>query len=68
MSCTKMMDTDKLPPLLIGKEARLAALKRKGISLSQLKVNYYHNSSGWMTSVVFEHWLDRWNERLARQR
>ena len=56
------------PPLLIGKATRPATLNRKGIVLSQLKVNYYHNSNGWMTSVVFEHWLDQWSERLAKQR
>ena len=62
MLCTNMTGTDKLPPLLIGKAAKPATLKRKGIGLSQLKVDYYHNSNGWMTSVVFEHWLDQWNE------
>ena len=31
MLCTNMTGTAKLPPLLIGKAARSAALKRKGI-------------------------------------
>ena len=65
--CMNMTGTDKLPPLLIGKAARLHALKRKGVGLSKLKINYYLNSNRWMTAVVFEHWLDKWNERLARQ-
>ena len=68
MPCTNMKGTDKLPPLIIGKAAQPHALKRKGIGLSDLKVDYYHNSNGWMTIVVFEHWLGKWNERLARQK
>ena len=64
--CMNMSGTGNLPPLLlIGKAAGSHALKRKGAGLSNLKVNYYHNSNGWMTAVVFEHWLDEWNERLA---
>ena len=63
--CMNLTGTDKLPPLLIGKAARPHALRRKGVGLS--KVNHYHNSSGRMTAVVFEHWLDKWNEIVARQ-
>ena len=57
MLCTNMTGTDKLPSLIIGKAAWPHALKRKGIGLSGLKVDYCHNSNGWMKAVVFEHWL-----------
>ena len=60
--------TDKLAPLIIGNAAEPHALKRYGIGLSDLKVDYYHNSNGWMTAVMFEHWLGKWNERLERQK
>ena len=66
--CMNMTGTDKHPPPLIGKAARPHSQKKKGVGLSKLKVNYYHNSNRWMTAVAFEHWLDKWNERLARQK
>ena len=62
-----MTGTDKLPPVIISKAARPHALKKKSITLSQLKVDYYHNSNGWMTAVIFEHWLEKLNEKLAKQ-
>ena len=66
--CMNMAGTDKLPTLLVGKAVRPHALKRKGVGLSKLKVIYYQQQKvGWITAVVFEHWLDKWNERLARQ-
>ena len=66
MLCTNITGTDKLSPLIIGKAAQ--PLKRKGIGLSDLNIDYYHSSNDWMTAVVFEHWLGKWNERLARQK
>lgn len=68
MLCTNMNGTDKLRPLLIGKSKKPQCLARKGLGLSDLKVDYYSNSNGWMTSVIFEHWLMKWNERLAREK
>ena len=55
--CYAQNDWHKLPPQLNGKAARPHALKRKGVALSKLKLDYYHNSNGWMTSIVFEHQL-----------
>ena len=68
MLCTNMTGTDKLKPLLIGKSARPQCLQRKGISINDLKVDYYHNKKGWMTAVIFEHWLQSWNKLLVNQR
>ena len=48
---------EKLPPLIISKAARPHTLKKKGVTLSKFKVDCYHNSSGWITLVIFVHWL-----------
>ena len=66
--CTNMTGTDKLKPVLIGKAARPSCLRKKGVSLKDLKVDYYHNKNGWMTSVIFEDWLSQWNKLLCNQR
>ena len=38
MLCTNMTETDKLPPLIIGKAKHPSALRKKGVTLAQLKV------------------------------
>ena len=63
-----MTGTDKLPPLVIGKVNHPSALRKKGATLPQLKVNYYQNKKGWMTMAIFGLWLKTWNKKLARQR
>ena len=65
MLCTNMTGTDKMPPLIIGKAVQPHSLQRNSIGLSDSKVDYYNNSNGWMTAVVFEHWLGKWNDRLV---
>ena len=42
--------------------------KEKRHWFQKFKVDYYHHSNDWMTAVVFEHWLGKWNKRLARQK
>ena len=68
MLCCNMNGTDKLRPVLIGKAERPRCLKRKGLGLSDLGVDYYNNKKGWMTGALFELWLKQWNEKLARQK
>ena len=68
MLCCNMNGTDKLPPLLIGKSQKPQCLKRKNLGLSDLKCEYYSNKTAWMTAVIFELWLKKWNEKLARQK
>ena len=66
MLCTNMTGTDKLPPLVIGKVKYPSALRKKGVTLQQLKVDYYQSTKGWMTLAIFGVWLKTWNEKLAR--
>ena len=53
-------------PLVIGKVKYPSALKKKGVTLQQLKVDYYQNAKGWMTLAIFGVWLKTWNKKLAR--
>ena len=53
-------------PLVIGKVKYPSALKKKGVTLQQLKVDYYQSAKGWMTLAIFGVWLKTWNEKLAR--
>ena len=52
--------------LVIGKVKYPSALKKKGVTLQQLKVDYYQSTKGWMTLAIFGVWLKTWNEKLAR--
>ena len=53
-------------PLVIGKVKYPSALKKKGVTLQQLKVDYYQSAKGWMTLAIFGVWLKTWNKKLAR--
>lgn len=66
--CTNMTGTDKLKPVLIGKAARPSCLRKKGVTFGDLRVDYYNNKNGWMTRVIFEHWLTKWNDTLGKQK
>ena len=66
MLCTNMTRTDKVSSLVIGKVKYPSALKKKGVTLQQLKVDYYQSTKGWMTLAIFGVWLKTWNEKLAR--
>ena len=66
MLCTNMTGTDKLPPPVIGKVKYPSALKKKGATLQQLKVDYFQSAKGWMTLAIFGLWLKTWNKKLAR--
>ena len=54
MLCANMTGTDKQKPVLVGKAANPACLKKKGLSIANLGVDYYHNAKGWMTAAVFD--------------
>ena len=64
MLCANMTGTDKQKPVLVGKAANPACLKKKGLSIANLGVDIYHNAKGWMTGVVFDLWLSEWNIEL----
>ena len=55
--CTNMNGSEKLNPLLIGKAARFTALKKHGVMLQDLGIEYCWNQKGWMTAPVFDLWL-----------
>ena len=68
MLCANMTGTDKQKPALVGKAANPACLKKKGLSIENLGVDYYHNAKGWMTGAVFDLWLSEWNRELYKQK
>ena len=68
MLCANMTGTDKHKPVLVGRAANPACLKKKGLSIPNLGVNYYHNAKGWMTGAVFDLWLSEWNRELYKQK
>ena len=66
MLCTNMTGTDKLPPLIIGKAKHPSALKKKGVTHAQLKVDYYQSKGGWMNLAIFGPWLKTWNQNYPK--
>ena len=65
MLCVNMTGTDKQKPVLVGKAANPACLKKKGLSIANFG---YHNAKGWMTGAVFDLWLSEWNRELYKQK
>ena len=60
--CGNADGSDILQPFVIGKAAKPRAFKGK--TGGQLGFRYRHNAKAWMTSVLFEEWLDEWNVTL----
>ena len=54
--------SQKLPPLIIGKAQKPRAFKNK--TGSQLGFNYWSNGKAWMTSTIYQEWLQDWDQRL----
>ena len=65
--CTNMNGSEKLNPVLIGKEAHPTALKKHGVMFKDLGIEYFWNQKGWMTGPVFDLWLTDWNNNLIKQ-
>jgi DDE superfamily endonuclease len=57
--------TEKLPPFIIGKAARPRPFKRK--SGAQLGLYYRSNAKAWMTTVLYQEWLQEWDKKLRRE-
>ena len=54
--------SQKLPPLIIGKAQKPRVFKKKtGL---QLGFNYRSNEKAWMTSTIYQEWLQDWDRRL----
>ena len=60
--CANMTGTEKHSLLTIGKYKQPRCFR--GVSL--LPTEYEANPSAWMTSSIFEAWLQKWNSKLAR--
>lgn len=67
MLCCNMTGSEKLRPLIIGKAKKPAILKKFNMGVQDLPVDYYNNAKGWMTGIVFDNWLSKWNHALARK-
>ena len=61
--CANMSGSEKLPLLTIGKFKQPRCFR----GVSCLPTEYEANSTAWMTSVVFEAWLRKWDTRLNRK-
>ena len=63
--CGNTDGSDILLPFVIRKLAKPQAFKGK--TGTQLGFRYHNNANAWMTSVLFEEWLDEWNGTLKAQ-
>lgn len=57
---------DKLKPLVIGKAENPRCFR--GLDKSLLPVTYRSNKKAWMTSTLFQEWLDRLNAKMKIQK
>lgn len=61
--CCANMSGDKEKLLVIGKSKNPRCFK----SVKNLPVDYYSNTNAWMTSLIFNDWLLKWDKRLNRK-
>lgn len=62
--CANMAGCDRLPLLVIGKSKYPRCFK----GVNQLPVQYKSNKNAWMTSTIFEEWLNDWDNKIGRQK
>ncbi|CDO68935.1 hypothetical protein BN946_scf185000.g78 [Trametes cinnabarina] len=61
------MTSDKLPPMVIGKYKKPRPFGGK--TGAELGFNYHHNAKVWMTAVLYQSWIKKWDaELVAKQR
>ncbi|KAI6651119.1 Tigger transposable element-derived protein 6-like [Oopsacas minuta] len=60
-----MSGNDKVKLLVIGKSKKPRCFK--GIDMDTLPVSYRANKNAWMTSLLFEEWITRWDSALGKQ-
>lgn len=58
-----MSGSEKLPLLVIGKSTKPRCFKN-----AKVPIDYTVNAKAWMTAMVFEEWLKKWNARLKSSR
>ena len=59
--CANMSGTEKCPLLVIGKFQRPRCFS----GIANLPTEYKGNKNAWMTSVVFEEWMRKWDNELT---
>lgn len=59
---------EKLKPLIIGNAARPRAFKQNSVTPDNLPVTWKHNKKAWMTTAVFEDWLNELNETMKKKK
>ncbi|KAJ3018432.1 hypothetical protein NUW54_g336 [Trametes sanguinea] len=57
--------SDRLPPLVIGKYRKPRAFNNR--TGSQLGFQYHHNAKAWMTTVIYQEWIEEWDQKLVAQ-
>jgi hypothetical protein len=55
--------SERLPLLFIGKYEKPRCFK----NIKSLPVQYYFNKKSWMTSQIWNDWLQKWDLKLSRQ-
>ena len=58
--------SEKLPPLVIGKAAWPRAFKKK--TGTQLGFYYRNNAKAWMTSQIYQDWIQQWDRKLQEKK
>ena len=65
LCCANMSGNDKVKLLVIGKSKKPRCFK--GIDVDTLPVSYRVNKNAWMTNLLFEEWITRWDSALGKQ-
>jgi hypothetical protein len=60
------MKWDKEKPIVRGKCLKPCCFKK--IEASTLPVTYYANKKAWMTGGVMDNWLQKFNERMKKEK
>ena len=59
---------EKLKPLVIGNAARTRAFKQNSVTSDNLPVTWKHNKKAWITTAVFEDWLNQLNGTMKKKK
>jgi hypothetical protein len=59
---------EKLKPLVIGNATRPRAFQQNIVAPDNLPMTWKHNKKAWMTTAVFEDWLNQLNETMKKKR
>jgi hypothetical protein len=59
---------EKLKPLIIGNAARPRAFKQSSVTPDNFPMTRKHNKKAWMTTAVFEDWLNELNETIKKKK